>query len=115
MDNSDSLTQRLSSRQCTEQSTRKGVSDTVRIDNLFVLESVDSVRLDVIGTVGADNNVCTVSKHDNTIPGGVGLWLGEGLNDGREIIGVGGTVRARPSFRFGLVVGRIINMGGAEH
>ena len=73
MDNSDSLTQRLSSRQCTEQSTRKGVSDTVRIDNLFVLESVDSVRLDVIGTVGADNNVCTVSKHDNTIPGGVGL------------------------------------------
>jgi len=33
------------------------------------------------------------------------------LGDSRETIGVGKTVRARPSFGFGLVADRMINMG----
>jgi len=112
--NLDSFVQRLSSRQRTEQSTRKGISGTVRIGDLFVLESVDSVRLDVTRTAGADSDcwLSTMGKHDNTIPGGVGFWLfGESLGDGGEILGVGETVRAGPSLCFGLVTDKIVNIG----
>ena len=114
MTNVNSFIQRLSSRQCTEQSTRKGVSSTVRIGDLFVLESVNTVRLDVIKPAGADSDgwLSTMRNHHNTIPGGVGFWLfGESLGDGGEIFGVGKTVRAGPSLCFGLVTDKIINIG----
>ena len=46
----DSSVQQLSSRQYIEQSTHKGVSGIVCIDDLLVLESIDSAYPDAIGT-----------------------------------------------------------------
>ena len=113
MANLDSFVQRLSNRQSTEKSTHKGVSGTIRIDDL-VLDSVDSICLDFIETVGADNNgwLSTTGKHDDTIPDGVGFWLfGKSLGDGGEILGIGETLCARPSLGLGLVTNNIINIG----
>ena len=52
MANLNGLIQQLSNHQSTEQPTRKGVSGAVRIDNLFIIGGVDSVRVDVFRTVG---------------------------------------------------------------
>jgi len=73
MANLNGLVQRLSNCQSTEQSTRKGVSSTVRIDNLFILGGVDSVHVDIVRTAGVDSDgwLSTTDKQDNTIAGGL--------------------------------------------
>jgi len=111
--NFNSVVQRLPSRQGTEESTRKGISGTVRIDDLFVLESVDGKRLDVFKTAGGDGDgrLSTVGEDDNAIAGGVGFWLlGERLRDGGDILGVRKTVRASPSLSFCLVTDNIVDI-----
>ena len=73
MTNFNSLVQRLPSRQSTNESTRESISGAVRINDLFVLESVDGIRLDVIRTTGGDGNgrLSTVGEYDYTITGAV--------------------------------------------
>lgn len=39
----------------------------VLIDDLLVLERIDNVRLDVIGTAGTGSDGWTMGEHDNTI------------------------------------------------
>jgi len=114
MTNFNGFTQWLPSRQGTEESTCKGIPGTVRIDDLFVLKSIDGVPLGVVKAAGGDGNgfLSAMSEYDNTVACGVGFWLlGKNLGDGRDVLGVGKAVRASPSLSFSLVTDEIVDVG----
>lgn len=109
----DGLIQRLLSCQSTDEPSRKGISSTVRIDNLFVLESIDFTRLVVVRVAGGDGNgrISTVGEYDNTVASGVGFWLlGECLGNGGKVLRVRKAVCAGPSLGFGFVTYEVIDV-----
>lgn len=114
MTNFNSFIQRLSRRQTSQETTRKGIPSTVRIYDLFVLERIDSKFLDAIKAAGGDSDswLSAVGDYDNAIAGGVGFrFLRESPSDCGEILGIRETVRAGPGLGFGLVTNKIINVG----
>ena len=113
MSNFNSFIQRLPSCQSTDEPTRKSISGAVRVDDLFVLESIYGICLEVVRITGGngDGFFSTMRKYDNTVTTWVGFWVfGKCLGNGGKVLGVRKAVRASPSLGFGLVTDEVVNV-----